>query len=353
MSGCFAKSFRIEGRTVSEVMSRTVSEVMSLMNQLSDDECDTPTAFETASESESSDDDQPLVAPHHSVPSSNEDQLSDWEAIGHLVRNEVRETWQADAVEYEDALRLDAEEFEQEHANAIEFEETVRVDSYAPSTIREFRRIWSKFQEFMEYNPVLHQFLDANHNPLLPLDKVPCILFIRAIMEVKRQAAVDGGIRYLGAGSINNAVAALRYFGFRHEPVPFELSLFFRNAAKSQSRHVARERLFNRHPVPSQGLTWAALKLILSYARVHDPDLHCFLLNLIQSVSRGERVSQVTSPSTSPYHTSSIILTITITLTLSRLYFHFTVIITQHSVSLYNVFANRKDGHVLTGLTIT
>lgn len=319
-------------KTVSEFRAELVSEVMSHMIQSSDDECDEPTASETASESESSDDDQPLVAPYHSVPSSNESQLSDWEAIGHLVRNHVRETWQADAAEFEDGLRLDADAFEQEYTNAIEFEETVRVDSYAPSTIREFRRIWSKFQEFMGYNPVLHQYLDANHNPLLPLDKVPCILFIRAIMEVKRQAAVDGGNRYLGAGSINNAVAALRYFGFRHEPVPFELSLFFRNAAKSQARHVARERLFNRHPVPSQGLTWTALKLILSYARVHDPDLHCFLLNLIQSVSRGERVSQVTPPSTSPSHTSSIILTITITLTLSHLHFYVTIIITQHSV---------------------
>ena len=70
--------------------------------------------------------------------------------IGHLVRNQVRETWQADAADFEDGLRLEGEAFEQEHANAIEFEETVRVDSSAPSTTREFRRIWSKFQNIVE-----------------------------------------------------------------------------------------------------------------------------------------------------------------------------------------------------------
>jgi hypothetical protein len=77
-------------------------------------------------------------------------------------------------------------------------------------------------------------------------------------------AAVDGTLRYLGAGSINNAVGALKYYGFPNQAVPPELLRFFHNASKSQARLVARERFFNRHPVQSQGLTWKNIKRILA-----------------------------------------------------------------------------------------
>jgi hypothetical protein len=75
-------------------------------------------------------------------------------------------------------------------------------------------------------------------------------------------------------GSINNAVAALKYHGFSNQAVPIELLRFFHNASKSQARLVASETFNSRHPAPSQGLDWTVIKRILSHARRYDPDLH-------------------------------------------------------------------------------
>jgi integrase len=238
-----------------------------------------------------SDDDMPLVSgmtaedsevmPEHGTSCDDSDS-SVWNDIGPDFLNE-------------DATLAHAEEYEAEVqriiGDAAQFEETARTRSYAESTILEFRRIWNRFITFLRESTIGSGFLNDDNTPSLPLQKLPCILFIRAITLARRVEAVDGTLRYLGSGSINNAVAALKYFGFPDQSVPLDILRFFHNASKSQARLVARERFFNRHPVPSQGLPWKCIKRILAYARPHDPDLHCYLLNLVQSMCRGERVS--------------------------------------------------------------
>jgi len=239
-----------------------------------------------------SDDDIPLVSgmtaedsevmTEHGSSSDNSDS-SVWNDIGSEFFDE-------------DAALAHAQEYEAEVqrviGDAVQFEETARTHSYAESTMLEFRRIWNRFIAFLRQSSIGSAFLNDDNTPILPLQKLPCILFIRAITLARRVADVDGTLRYLGSGSINNAVAALKYFGFPNQSVPLDILRFFHNASKSQARLVARERFFNRHPVPSQGLHWKCIKRILAYARPHDPELHCFLLNLIQSMCRGERVSK-------------------------------------------------------------
>lgn len=197
---------------------------------------------------------------------------------------------------YDELARLYEDEIRESIDDAAEFELYTQTHSYAPSTIREFQRIWNNFERFLRSNPALCIFLDDDGHAVVPLQKLPCVLFIRGIAAVRRAAAVDGNFRYLGPGSINNAVAALKYHGFGNQSVPVEICRFFHHASKSQGRLVASETFNNRHPAPSQGLAWTVIKRILSYARIHDPDLHCFLVNLIQSLCRGERVSKVCRP---------------------------------------------------------
>lgn len=226
---------------------------------------DTPGTSSSAEEA--SDDDAPLVS---QVNANDSQVMSDPERLAHDYEEEI-DGWMDDAAE---------------------FELYTQTNSYAPSTMRELQRIWNKFETFLRSNPVLSEFLDDNGRAVVPLHKLPCVLFIRDIAVAKRAAAVDGNLRYLGPGSINNAVAALKYHGFSNQAVPFELLRFFHNASKSQARLVASETFNSRHPAPSQGLDWTVIKRILSYARRYDPDLHCFVLNLIQSLCRGERVSK-------------------------------------------------------------
>ena len=178
------------------------------------------------------------------------------------------------------------------NADAEEFEEEVRVGGYSASTLCEFQRIWNLFGEFLRKNSALLQFLDHERLPIIPLEKAPCVLFIKHLTLITRTVRhADSDLRHLGPGTINNAIAALKYHGFRDMSIPHALQLFFRHASKSQARKVARERQKNGHDVASEGLTWPALKILLRYARYHDPDLHCFLVNLLQAISRGERVS--------------------------------------------------------------
>lgn len=226
-------------------------------------------------------DDSEVMPEHHH--SSDDSESSLWDTIEPTLLDE-------------NAALTHAEDYEAEVQRIIgvaaQFEETARTHSYAESTILEFQRVWNRFTTFLRESTIGSAYLNDDNTPTLPLQKLPCILFIHAITQARRVAAVDGTLRYLGSGSINNAVAALKYYGFPNQSVPLDILRFFHNASKSQARLVARERFFNRHPVPSQGLDWKCIKRILAFARRHDPDLHCFLLNLIQSVCRGERVSK-------------------------------------------------------------
>ena len=187
-----------------------------------------------------SDDDMPLVSgmtaedsevmPEHGTSCDDSDS-SVWNDIGPDFLNE-------------DATLAHAEEYEAEVqriiGDAAQFEETARTRSYAESTILEFRRIWNRFITFLRESTIGSGFLNDDNTPSLPLQKLPCILFIRAITLARRVEAVDGTLRYLGSGSINNAVAALKYFGFPDQSVPLDILRFFHNACKSQARLVAR-----------------------------------------------------------------------------------------------------------------
>ncbi len=246
-----------------------------------------------------SDDDMPLVSPRVSGNTAEDSEVMPEQ--GYSSDDSESSVWDSIAPEFlnEEAALAQAQEYEEMFGiifggimeDASQFVETARTHSYAESTMEEFQRVWNRFIKFCRDSALSSLFLDDENNPILPLQKLPCVLFIREITLARHVAAVDGTLRYLGAGSINNAVAALKYYGFPNQAVPPDLLRFFHNASKSQARLVARERFFNRHPVQSQGLTWKIIKRILAYARRHDPDLHCFLLNLIQSVCRGERVS--------------------------------------------------------------
>jgi hypothetical protein len=191
-----------------------------------------------------------------------------------------------------------AEEFERNldgqslENQTFQFERDMRVGGYSTSTLNEFQRIWTHFVQFLSRHRALNVFLNDEGMPHLPLQKVPCVLFIKHLTLARRPVHdSDAEFRYLGPGTINNAIAALKYHGFGDQAIPHNLQLFFRSAAKAQARKVARERKQKGHHVASEGLTWPALKILLRYARCHDPDLHCFLVNLFQSISRGERVS--------------------------------------------------------------
>lgn len=243
-----------------------------------------------------SDDDMPLVSGISGDTAEDSEVMPELDYSSDDSESSVWNSIQPDFLNEEAAL-AQAQEYEARVGiigiieDATQFEEASRTHSYAEATITEFRRIWNRFIAFCRESTLSSFFLDDENNPILPLQKLPCVLFIRTITLARLVAAVDGTLRYLGPGSINNAVGALKYYGFPNQAVPPDLLRFFHNASKSQARLVARERFFNRHPVQSQGLTWKNIKRILAYARRHDPDLHCFLLNLIQSVSRGERVS--------------------------------------------------------------
>ena len=103
---------------------------------------------------------------------------------------------------YEDEIRESIDD-------AAEFELYTQTHSSAPSTVAEFQRIWNNFERFLRSNPALSIFLDDDGHAVVPLQKLPCVLFIRGIAAVRRAAAVDGYFRYLEPGSINNAVAGM------------------------------------------------------------------------------------------------------------------------------------------------
>jgi hypothetical protein len=176
------------------------------------------------------------------------------------------------------------------------FEHDVRAGSYARSTLKEFGRTWKHFVAFLhEQCASIPGVLDPQGAPALPLQKSSCVLFIRHVSLTQKPVpfgAADVSHCSVGAGAINNAVAALKFYGFPGGSVPADIQHVFRQAARTQARFVAHEQLHNRHPVKqSQSLSWPALKLVLAFARIHDPDLHCFLLDVLQSVSRGQRVA--------------------------------------------------------------
>ena len=197
-----------------------------------------------------------------------------------------------DTIQFESASADSDSDDEPLENQTIEFERDMRVGGYSTSTLQEFQRIWTRFSEFLGQHVALNRFLNSQGIPLLPLQKIPCVLFIKHLTLARRQVHdSDAEFRHLGPGTINNAIAALKYHGFGDRAIPHDLQLFFRNASKSQARKVAKERKQKGHHVVSEGLTWPALKILFGYARCHDPDLHCFLVNLCQSISRGERVS--------------------------------------------------------------
>jgi hypothetical protein len=211
---------------------------------------------------------------------------------GCIVHSAASDCVTSDDDESSPSTSSETSDDEDPNADAEAFEEEVRVGGYSTSTIAEFQRIWNVYTDFLRQRSALHEFLDQEGFPTIPLEKAPCVLFIKHLARMTRTVRhTDSDSRHLGSGTINNAIAALKYHGFRDMSIPHALQQFFRHASKSQARKVARERQKNGHEVASEGLTWPALKLLLQYARCHDPDLHCFLVNLVQAVSRGERVS--------------------------------------------------------------
>ena len=113
---------------------------------------DTPGTSSSAEEA--SDDDAPLVS---QVNANDSQVMSDPERLAHDYEEEI-DGWMDDAAE---------------------FELYTQTNSYAPSTMRELQRIWNKFETFLRSNPVLSEFLDDNGRAVVPLHKLPCVLFIR------------------------------------------------------------------------------------------------------------------------------------------------------------------------------
>ena len=79
------------------------------------------------------------------------------------------------------------------------------------STLNEFQRIWTRFVELLRRHHELNVFVNAEGMPHLPLQIVPCVLFIKHLTLAGRPVHdSDAEFRYLGPGTINNTIAALK-----------------------------------------------------------------------------------------------------------------------------------------------